>query len=112
MSPFSIARRVLWSAAAALFGVLLFSLAAIDHVPAVVSGFFIALAAGSAWRPAIGLALTSIRVDKLHEPNDLLRSGMSGYLLPFVIVSMHLLVVLIGAAYLARAKRKRTVFVE
>jgi NADH-quinone oxidoreductase subunit J len=30
------------------------------------------------------------------------------YLLPFEIVSVHLLVVLIGAAYLARAKRRRT----
>jgi NADH-quinone oxidoreductase subunit J len=30
-----------------------------------------------------------------------------GYLLPFEIVSVHLLVVLIGAAYLARAKRSR-----
>ena len=29
------------------------------------------------------------------------------YLLPFEIVSVHLLVVLVGAAYLARAKRKR-----
>jgi NADH-quinone oxidoreductase subunit J len=29
------------------------------------------------------------------------------YLLPFEIVSIHLLVVLIGAAYLARAKRRR-----
>jgi NADH-quinone oxidoreductase subunit J len=34
------------------------------------------------------------------------RSKMS-YLLPFEIVSVHLLVVLIGAAYLARAKRKK-----
>src|SRR6185437_772900 len=34
------------------------------------------------------------------------RAGMS-YLLPFEIVSVHLLVVLIGAAYLARAKRRR-----
>jgi NADH-quinone oxidoreductase subunit J len=34
------------------------------------------------------------------------RSQMS-YLLPFEIVSVHLLVVLIGAAYLARAKRRR-----
>ncbi len=33
-------------------------------------------------------------------------SGMSGYLLPFEIVSVHLLVVLIGAAYLARTKRR------
>jgi len=31
------------------------------------------------------------------------------YLLPFEIVSVHLLVVLIGAAYLARAKRRREV---
>ncbi len=30
----------------------------------------------------------------------------SGYLLPFEIVSVHLLVVLIGAAYLARPKRR------
>jgi NADH-quinone oxidoreductase subunit J len=35
-----------------------------------------------------------------------LRSRMS-YLLPFEIVSVHLLVVLIGAAYLARAKRRQ-----
>ena len=32
----------------------------------------------------------------------------SGYLLVFEIISVHLLVVLIGAAYLARAKRKRS----
>ncbi len=31
----------------------------------------------------------------------------TGYLLPFEIVSVHLLVVLIGAAYLARSKRRR-----
>jgi len=33
------------------------------------------------------------------------------YLLPFEIVSIHLLVVLIGAAYLARAKRRRVILV-
>jgi NADH-quinone oxidoreductase subunit J len=32
--------------------------------------------------------------------------GMSGYLLPFEIVSVHLLVVLIAAAYLARPKKR------
>ncbi len=32
----------------------------------------------------------------------------TGYLLPFEIVSVHLLVVLVGAAYLARAKRRTT----
>ena len=31
----------------------------------------------------------------------------TGYLLPFEVISVHLLVVLIGAAYLARAKRRR-----
>jgi len=35
------------------------------------------------------------------------RTKRVGYLLPFEIVSVHLLVVLIGAAYLARAKRRR-----
>ncbi|VTR95885.1 nadh-ubiquinone plastoquinone oxidoreductase chain 6 : NADH-ubiquinone/plastoquinone oxidoreductase chain 6 OS=Planctomyces limnophilus (strain ATCC 43296 / DSM 3776 / IFAM 1008 / 290) GN=Plim_0267 PE=3 SV=1: Oxidored_q3 [Gemmata massiliana] len=34
-------------------------------------------------------------------------SPPAAYLLPFEIVSVHLLVVLVGAAYLARAKRKR-----
>jgi NADH-quinone oxidoreductase subunit J len=43
----------------------------------------------------IGLALSGIRMD-----------GQPAYLLPFVIVSVHLLVVLIGASYLARAKRR------
>jgi NADH-quinone oxidoreductase subunit J len=39
-------------------------------------------------------------------PEPRMRTQMS-YLLPFEIVSVHLLVVLIGAAYLARAKRRR-----
>ncbi len=43
----------------------------------------------------IGLALTGVRLD-----------GGSGYLLPFLIVSVHLLVVLVGAGYLARTKRR------
>lgn len=34
------------------------------------------------------------------------RQGQPSYLLPFEIVSIHLLVVLIGAAYLARSKKK------
>jgi NADH:ubiquinone oxidoreductase subunit 6 (subunit J) len=54
----------------------------------------------------IGLAFTGVRVDKADELNDDLRAGMCGYLLPFVIVSVHLLVVLIGAAYMARAKKR------
>ena len=54
----------------------------------------------------IGLALTGPRVDQLDQTNPIVRGGMSGYLLPFEIVSVHLLVVLIGAAYLARTKRR------
>ena len=49
----------------------------------------------------LGMALVGGRVDK-ETPDD----GKAGYLLPFEIVSVHLLVVLVGAAYLARAKRK------
>jgi NADH-quinone oxidoreductase subunit J len=41
----------------------------------------------------------------IPQPGD--RRGTT-YLLPFEIVSVHLLVVLIGAAYLARAKRSRS----
>jgi NADH-quinone oxidoreductase subunit J len=54
----------------------------------------------------IGLGLLGVRTDKLREDDPSRRSGMSGYLLPFEIVSVHLLVVLIGAAYLARSKRR------
>jgi NADH:ubiquinone oxidoreductase subunit 6 (subunit J) len=54
----------------------------------------------------LGLGLLGQRVDKLEQPNDRLRDGMSGYLLPFEVVSMHLLVVLVGAAYLARTKKR------
>jgi NADH-quinone oxidoreductase subunit J len=45
----------------------------------------------------LGMGLLGARVDK---------PGTSGYLLIFEIISVHLLVVLIGAAYLARAQRK------
>lgn len=55
---------------------------------------------------SIGMGLIGARVDKLSEPDEQIRQGMSGYLLPFEIISVHLLVVLIGAAYLARAKRR------
>ena len=54
----------------------------------------------------IGMGLLGVRVDKLEQSNDDLKKGMAGYLLPFEIVSVHLLVVLIGAAYLARTKKR------
>ena len=56
----------------------------------------------------LGMGLLGARVDKLQMSDEKSSSGMSGYLFPFEIVSVHLLVVLVGAAYLARAKRKRT----
>jgi len=54
----------------------------------------------------LGLGLLSVRVDREDQEDLTLREGMSGYLLPFEIVSVHLLVVLIGAAYLARARKR------
>lgn len=54
----------------------------------------------------LGLGLMGIRVDQLDQPDPVLRDGMSGHLLAFEIISIHLVVVLIGAAYLARAKRR------
>ena len=52
----------------------------------------------------LGMGLLGVRTDRLQELNPVISSGMSGYLLPFEIISVHLLVVLIGAAYLARGK--------
>lgn len=60
----------------------------------------------------LGLGLLGVRVDKLEDRPAALKSGMSSYLLPFEIVSVHLLVVLVGAAYLARTKRRRDVRLE
>ena len=54
----------------------------------------------------IGLGLLGARVDQLQPGPAALKPGMSGYLLPFELVSVHLLVVLVGAAYLARTKRR------
>jgi NADH:ubiquinone oxidoreductase subunit 6 (subunit J) len=51
----------------------------------------------------VGMGLLGIRVD---DPKR------SGYLLIFEIISVHLLVVLIGAAYLARARLKRSAIAE
>jgi NADH:ubiquinone oxidoreductase subunit 6 (subunit J) len=54
----------------------------------------------------LGQGFLGLGVGPAHRntQNSLVRTS---YLLPFEIVSVHLLVVLIGAAYLARAKRRR-----
>ncbi|MBU4272802.1 MAG: NADH-quinone oxidoreductase subunit J [Planctomycetes bacterium] len=54
----------------------------------------------------LGLGLLGVREDKIRQENKVLRGGMSGYLLAFEIISVHLVVVLVGAAYLARARRR------
>jgi NADH-quinone oxidoreductase subunit J len=64
----------------------------------------------------LGMGLLGVRVDRLEKGSELFLSDppeersqkivltpFSGYLLVFEILSIHLLVVLIGAAYLARA---------
>jgi NADH-quinone oxidoreductase subunit J len=57
----------------------------------------------------LGMGLLGARVDALDKQDSTEVAGMSGYLLPFEIVSVHLLVVLIGAAYLARPKKRFSV---
>ena len=61
---------------------------------------------GRTLRP-LGLSFYGLRPDRnLNQPSN--QPLASGYLLPFESISIHLLVVLIGAAYLARAKRRVT----
>ena len=55
----------------------------------------------------LGAGLLGVRPDK-DLGKDASQGVSTGYLLPFEIASIHLLVVLIGAAYLARAKRRAT----
>jgi len=51
----------------------------------------------------LGISFLGLRPDRVAKGDQALAPG---YLLPFEIISVHLLVVLIGAAYLARAKRR------
>jgi NADH-quinone oxidoreductase subunit J len=62
----------------------------------------------SRYADVIGAGFLSVGVGPAHhEHNRQAGPAMRmNYLLPFEIVSVHLLVVLIGAAYLARAKRR------
>jgi NADH:ubiquinone oxidoreductase subunit 6 (subunit J) len=54
----------------------------------------------------LGMGLLGVRSDEPGAAQSKTVGTASGYLLPFEIISVHLLVVLIGAAYLARAKRR------
>jgi NADH:ubiquinone oxidoreductase subunit 6 (subunit J) len=68
-------------------------------------------AAQSNYAAVIGLGLVGVGVGPAHnlDHKPVGAPVRMNYLLPFEIVSVHLLVVLIGAAYLARAKRRRRV---
>lgn len=57
---------------------------------------------GNTLRP-LALSFVGLRSDKKLRLEGV---GAPAYLLPFEIVSVHLLVVLVGAAYLARSKRR------
>ena len=65
--------------------------------------------------PSVYLGESLLGIKEATPPADVTGAGPQlrrertrmNYLLPFEIVSVHLLVVLIGAAYLARAKRRR-----
>lgn len=60
-------------------------------------------AVGNTLRP-LGLSFLGARPESGVLPGEDVAG--TGYLLPFEIVSVHLLVVLVGASYLARAKRR------
>jgi NADH-quinone oxidoreductase subunit J len=57
-------------------------------------------------------AMPEAKLSGYADPSKAKPRSRKSYLLPFEIVSVHLLVVLIGAAYLARAKRRRGVVVS
>lgn len=54
----------------------------------------------------LGLGFLGLRPDQELGQDATANRKSPGYLLPFEIVSVHLLVVLVGAAYLARTKRR------
>jgi NADH-quinone oxidoreductase subunit J len=85
----------------ALLGALLMAALSVPAWRAPASGIVTEPAA-----TPLGMALVGVRVD---EPAANAPAAVRpGYLLPFEIISIHLLVVLVGAAYLARAKRRKT----
>jgi len=96
---------------AILLSLILYSACAVDWLNVsprlqkrgVEQGFNLA-EEGNTTRP-LGMSFLGARPDKDLGVNS--ETLSAGYLLPFEIVSVHLLVVLVGAAYLARSKRRR-----
>jgi NADH-quinone oxidoreductase subunit J len=54
----------------------------------------------------LGWALIGLRPDALPAEDEPGRRPATGYLLAFELISVHLLIVLLGAAYLGRTKRR------
>ncbi|MEZ6058484.1 MAG: NADH-quinone oxidoreductase subunit J [Planctomycetaceae bacterium] len=93
------------------FGMLVMTVMAVDwekntsRLTAEYGGHRVEGARGSV--RSMGTALLGARFDQ-DSGGDHEQQQSAGYLLPFEIISIHLLVVLIGASYLARAKRRQT----
>jgi NADH-quinone oxidoreductase subunit J len=68
----------------------------------------VAASAASPTTTQLGAGLVGVRTDLVGQASSggTTSGGAVGYLLPFEIISIHLLVVLVGAAFLARAKRR------
>jgi len=101
IKPSSSDRTLAAVAGASLLALLLTAAFSVDAWMAPGAGVVPATSA-----TPLGMALVGVRVDT--PPSGSPSGGHAGYMLPFEIVSVHLLVVLVGAAYLARAKRRRT----
>jgi NADH:ubiquinone oxidoreductase subunit 6 (subunit J) len=94
----------------ALLGVILYSTCAVDWEAVSPRGALAGEAGYNAAQDgnttrALGFSFLGLRPD-----TDLKAEATTpgvGYLLPSEIISVHLLVVLVGAAYLARAKRRK-----
>ncbi len=108
-----------WSVAAIVGGSLLFLLVASTvsvrdwRLPSVDASQVSMAQVESSTQLGLGLlgvrVPTPVRGDQDATSSTWASAGVeSGYLLPFEIVSVHLLVVLIGAAYLARARGRIT----
>jgi NADH:ubiquinone oxidoreductase subunit 6 (subunit J) len=101
-------------AIAAFVGLLLYAVLAVSLLQMNVTG---AVPSEMSNSENIGLTLLGVKEATpeayvtgetgASSPRTAIYRRRMSYLLPFEIVSVHLLVVLIGAAYLARAKRRR-----
>lgn len=94
---------------ATLLGFILYTAVAVDWKTVSPKGddrppVFDYRVSGNSTRP-LGFSLLGMRPDR--DLGEGAKTLSVSYLMPFEIVSVHLLVVLVGAAYLARSKRRK-----